>query len=134
MKSQIIKLSILILSAIFLISSLSLAGEKGQGKTKSTPPGWEQGKKTGWEGEETPPGMTEQKMEQKQKAGMKGKETKARMQKQSKKTKQEAEQEKEKAEQEADIEKQKKKQEAQMNQEKEMMKSNTLRKTGSGAK
>ena len=82
MNNQIIKLSIIILSAIFLLSSPALAGGKGKGKTKSSPPGWEQGKKTGWEGEETPPGLTEEKLEKKQKAGMKGEETKARVQKQ----------------------------------------------------
>ena len=134
MKNQIIKLSIIILSAIFLLSSPALAGGKAKGKNKSTPPGWEQGKKTGWQGGEKPPGLNEEEMEKKHKAGMKGEEAGAGMQKQSEEIRQEAEQEKEKAEQQADIEKQKKKPEAQMNQEKEKMKSQTMKKAGSGVK
>ena len=96
MNNQIIKLSIIILSAIFLLSSPVLAGGKGKGKNKTQPPGWEQGQKTGWKGEETPPGLNEEKLQKKQKAGMEGEETKARVQEQSKKTKREAEREKEK--------------------------------------
>ena len=109
MNNQIKKFFIIIVSAIFLISSPALAGGKGKGKNKTQPPGWEQGEKTGWKGEDTPPGLTEEKLQKKQKAGMKGEETKARVQKQSKKTKPEAEPEKEKVEQEAEIEKLKKK-------------------------
>jgi hypothetical protein len=94
MNNQIIKLSIIILSAIFLLGSPALAGGKGKGKNKTQPPGWEQGQKTGWKGEETPPGLNEEKLQKKQKAGMEGEETKARVQEQSKKTKREAEREK----------------------------------------
>jgi hypothetical protein len=128
MNHQIIKLFVVILSSIFLLSSLALAGGKAKGKNKTQPPGWEQGEKTGWKGEDTPPGLTEEKLEKKQKAGMKGEETKARVQKQSKKTKQEAEEEK--AEQEAEIEKHKKERETEINQEKEKIKSNTKKKEG----
>ena len=128
MNHQIIKLFVVILSSIFLLSSPALAGGKAKGKNKTQPPGWEEGEKTGWKGEDTPPGLTEEKLEKKQKAGMKGEETKARVQKQSKKTKQEAEEEK--AEQEAEIEKQKKERETEINQEKEKIKSNTKKKEG----
>ncbi|MGW8302458.1 MAG: hypothetical protein ACWGNO_10325 [Desulfobacterales bacterium] len=128
MNHQIIKLFVVILSSIFLLSSPALAGGKAKGKNKTQPPGWEQGEKTGWKGEDTPPGLTEEKLEKKQEAGMKGEETKARVQKQSKKTKQEAEEEK--AEQEAEIEKQKKERKTEINQEKEKIKSNTKKKEG----
>lgn len=128
MNHQIIKLFVVILSSIFLLSSPALAGGKAKGKNKTQPAGWEQGEKTGWKGEDTPPGLTEEKLEKKQKAGMKGEETKARVQKQSKKTKQEAEEEK--AEQEAEIEKQKKERKTEINQEKEKIKSNTKKKEG----
>ncbi len=52
MNNQILKLSIKILSSIFLLGSLALAGGKGKGKNKSVPPGWEQGEKTGWKGKD----------------------------------------------------------------------------------
>jgi hypothetical protein len=122
MNNQIIKLSIIILSAIFLLGSPALAGGKAKGKHKTQPPGWEQGQKTGWKGEDTPPGLTDEILEKKQKALMKGEEGGARSQKEGQKLKQEAEQEKEEMEQEAEIEQQKKKQEAEMQKEKEKMK------------
>ncbi|MEJ2728704.1 MAG: hypothetical protein P8185_09360 [Deltaproteobacteria bacterium] len=130
MNNQIIKLSIIILSAIFLLSSPALAGGKAKGKNKTQPPGWEQGQKTGWKGEETPPGLTEEKLQKKQKAGMEGEETEARVQEQSKKTEQEAERKKENVEQEAEMQKEKKKQEAEMKKEKEQMKSKSQKKGG----
>ena len=71
MNSKILKFSIIMISTIFLISSLALAGGKGKNKSKSTPPGWEQGEKTGWKGEEKPPGLTEEKIEKKHKTKMK---------------------------------------------------------------
>jgi hypothetical protein len=37
---------------IFLLGSLALAGGKGKGKSKSVPPGWEQGEKAGWDGKD----------------------------------------------------------------------------------
>jgi hypothetical protein len=130
MNNQILKLSIIILSAIFLLSSPALAGGKAKGKNKTQPPGWEQGEKTGWKGEDTPPGLTEEKLEKKQKAGMKGEEAKAKAQKEGKKVKSEAELEAEKAEQEAEIEQEKKNRETEMKKEKEKMKSNSKKKKG----
>jgi hypothetical protein len=70
MNSKILTIFIIIFSSIFLISSLALAGGKGKNKTKNTPPGWEQGEKTGWNEEEKPPGLTEKKIEKKHKAKM----------------------------------------------------------------
>ncbi len=103
MNHQIIKLFVVILSSIFLLGSPALAGGKAKGKNKTQPPGWEQGEKTGWKGEDTPPGLTEEKLEKKQEAGMKGEEARAKAQKEGKKVKSEAELEAEKAEQEARI-------------------------------
>jgi len=130
MNNQIIRLSIIILSSIFLLSSPALAGGKGKGKNKTQPPGWEQGEKTGWKGEDTPPGLTEEKLEKKQKAGMKGQEAKAKAQKEGKKAKPETELEAEKAEQESKIEQEKKKREAEMKKEKEKLKSKSKDKKG----
>ncbi|MBW2488543.1 MAG: hypothetical protein JRE72_14060, partial [Deltaproteobacteria bacterium] len=70
MNSKILTLFIIVISSIFLISTLALAGGKGKNKSKSTPPGWEQGEKTGWNEEEKPPGLTEEKIEKKNKARM----------------------------------------------------------------
>jgi hypothetical protein len=128
MKTQILKLPIIILSSIFLLSSPALAGGKAKGKNKTQPPGWDQGDKAGWNGEDKPPGLTDEKLEKKQKAGMKGEKAKAKAQKEGKKVKSEAEEEK--AEQEAEIEKQKKERETEINQEKEKIKSNTKKKEG----
>jgi hypothetical protein len=130
MNHQIIKLFVVILSSIFLLGSSALAGGKAKGKNKTQPPGWEQGEKTGWKGEDTPPGLTEEKLEKKQKAGMKGEEAKAKAQKEGKKVKSEAELEAEKAEQEAEIEQEKKNRETEMKKEKEKMKSNSKKKKG----
>jgi len=126
MNNQIIRLFVVILSAIFLLSSPAFGGGKAKGKNKTNPPGWEQGEKTGWNGEDTPPGLTEEKMEKKQKAQMKGDEAKA--QKEGKKAKQETELQEEKAEQEAEIEKEKKKREAEMKNEQEKLKSQSKKK------
>ena len=130
MNNQIIKLFVVILSAIFLLSSPALGGGKAKGKNKTQPPGWEQGEKTGWKGEDTPPGLTEEKLEKKQKAGMKGQEAKAKAQKEGKKAKPETELEAEKAEQESKIEQEKKKREAEMKKEKEKLKSKSKDKKG----
>jgi hypothetical protein len=124
MNNQILKLSIIILSSIFLLGSLALAGGKGKGKIKTKPPGWEQGEKTGWKGEDTPPGLTEEKLEKKQKTKMKSDRNKDKAKNKSEKAKHEAGLEKEKADQEAEIEKEKKKREAEIKKEKEKMKSN----------
>lgn len=130
MNNQILKLSILILSSIFLLGSPALAGGKGKGKSKAVPPGWEQGEKTGWDGKDTPPGLTEEKLEKKQKAKMKDDRNKGKAKNKSEKAKNEAELEKEKAEQEAEIEEEKKKREAEIKKEKEKMKSNSKKKKG----
>ena len=79
-----------------------MAGGKTKGKNNTQPSGWEQGKKTGWEGEDTPPGLTEEKLEKKQKAKMKGEETRTKAQKEGKKAEQETELQEEKTEQEED--------------------------------
>jgi hypothetical protein len=128
MNNQIIRLSIIILSSIFLLSSPALAGGKGKGKNKNKPPGWEQGEKTGWKGEDTPPGLTEEKLEKKQKAGMKGQEAKANAQKEGKKAKPETELEAKKAKQEAELEEEKKNREAEIKKEKEKLKSSSKKK------
>ena len=128
MNNQITKISIVILSAIFLLSSLAVAGGKGKGKNKTQPPGWEQGKKTGWEGEDSPPGLDEEKLEKKQKSRMKGDEAKA--QEEGEKAKQEIDLQEEKTEQEAEIQKQKKKREAEMKNEQEKMKSKSKKEKG----
>jgi hypothetical protein len=124
MNNQILKLSIIILSSIFLLGSLALAGGKGKGKIQTKPPGWEQGEKTGWKGEDTPPGLTKEKLEKKQKTKMKGDRNKGKAKNKSEKAKHEAGLEKEKADQEAEIEKEKKKREPEIKKEKEKMKSN----------
>jgi hypothetical protein len=130
MKNQIIKLSIVILSVIFLISSPALAGGKGKSKNKTAAPGWEQGEKTGWEGEDAPPGLTEEKLEKKQKARMKREETRTRSRKEVQKAKQETGLEGENTEQEAEMQKEKKKREAEMKKEKEQMRSRSKKKNG----
>ena len=88
---------------IFLLGSPALAGDKGKGKSKSVPPGWEQGEKKGWDGKDTPPGQTEKK----QKAKMKGEQNKGKDKNKNEKAKHEAEVEKTKRE--AEIEKENKK-------------------------
>jgi hypothetical protein len=130
MNNQITKLFIILLSSIFLLSSLAVAGGKGKGKNKTQPPGWEQGKKTGWEGEDTPPGLDEEKIEKKQKSRMKGDEAKAKAKGGAEKADKETELNEEKAKQEAEIQKQKKKHEAEMKNEQEKMKSKSKKKKG----
>ena len=119
---------IIILSSIFLFSSLVVAGGQFKGKNKTQPPGSEQGKKTGWKGEETPPGLNEEKVEKKQKARMKGDEAKDKAQEEGEKAIEETELKEEKAEQEAAPEQKKKKQEAEIKKEKEKMKSKSKKK------
>ena len=126
MNNQITKLFILILSSIFLFSSLAVAGGKAKGKNKTKPPGWEQGEKTGWKGEDTPPGLTEEKLEKKQKAGEKGEEAGDKEKEKGEKIKSEADVEAEQAEHKADIEKEKKKREAEKKKEKENYRSMSL--------
>jgi hypothetical protein len=130
MNNQITRFSIIILSAIFLLSSPALAGGKGRVKNKTQPPGWEQGEKTGWEGEDTPPGLNEEKLEKKQKGRMKREETRTRSRKEVQKAKQETDLEAEKVEQEAEMQKEKREREAEMNKEKEQIKSRSKKKNG----
>lgn len=130
MNNQITKFFIFILSSVFLFSSLAVAGGQSKGKNKTQPPGWEQGEKKGWKGEDTPPGLTEEKMEKKQKSRMKGDETKAKALEEGEKAKQETELQEEKTEQEAEIQKQKKKREAEMKNEQEKIKSHSKKKKG----
>ena len=119
MNNQITKLLIIILSSVFLFSSLASAGGQFKGKNKTQPPGWEQGEKKGWKGEDTPPGLTEEKLEKKQKSRIKSDEAKAKAQEEGEKAKQETELQKEKTEQEAEIEQEKMKREVEMKKEKE---------------
>ena len=103
MNNQIIRLSIIILSSILLLSSLALAGGKDKAKNKTKPPGWEHGEKTGWKGENTPPGLTEDKLEKKHTGGMYGQETKAKAQKEGNQATPETELEAELSKHEAEI-------------------------------
>ena len=128
MNNQITKLFIIILSSIFLFSSLAVAGGQFKGKNKTQPPGWEKGEKKGWKGEDTPPGLTEEKMEKKQKSQIKGDEAKAKAQAEGEKAKQETELQEEKTEQEAEIQKQKNKREAEIKNEQEKLKSQSKKK------
>ncbi len=99
MKSTTAKFFTLTIASIFMAglmaSSLALAADKDKAKNQSTPSGWEQGNKTGWEGD-TPPGLTDEKLEKKKKAGMKGGKNKAKANKEGEKAKHEAELKKEK--------------------------------------
>lgn len=125
MNPKFIKFFIIMLSSVFLISSLALAGGKGKNKSKSTPPGWEQGEKTGWKGEEKPPGLTEDKIEKRHKAKMNaGDQDEAAGVKQ----KAEKKQKKQKKQYESEIETEKQKREAELETEKEKLKSRTKKK------
>ena len=74
MKSKAAMFFILTILAIFtagfICGSPVLAADKDKGKNSSTPPGWQQGEKAGWEGD-TPPGLTEEQLEKKKKADKK---------------------------------------------------------------
>jgi hypothetical protein len=118
MNTQILKRSIVILSSIFLIGSLALADGQDRGKSKTKPPGWEQGEKTGWDGKDAPPGLTEEKPEKKQKAKMKDDRDKGKAKNKNKRAKHEVELEEEAAEQEVEIEAEKKTREAEIKKEK----------------
>jgi hypothetical protein len=130
MNTQILKLFIVLLSSIFLLSSPVLAGDQGKGKSKSTPPGWEQGKKTGWEGEETPPGLTEEKLDKKQKVKKNKDHQNEAAEHKSKKVKAESESKNKKEKYESEIEAEKEKREAELETEKEKIKVRTKKKEG----
>ncbi len=128
MKIQILKLSIILVASIFLISSLVFAGGQGKGKSKTQPPGWEQGEKTGWKGEEMPPGLTEEKLEKKHKAKMKKDPQEEEMEHKNKKEKAESEHKKQKEKYESELEEEKEKREAELETEKEKLKTRTKKK------
>jgi hypothetical protein len=128
MSNQITKLFIIMLSSIFLFSSLAVAGGQFKGKNKTQPPGWEQGEKKGWKGGEAPPGLNEEKLDKKQKSRMSGDEAKSKAEEEGEKAIQETELQEEKTEQEAEIQKQKKKREAEMKNEQEKLKSHSKKK------
>ena len=130
MKIQILKLFIIMLSPILLISSLAFAGGKGKGKSNTHPPGWEQGQKTGWGEEDTPPGLTDEKLEKKHKAKKnKGHQKEAREPK-SKKAKAENDRKKQKEKYESELEEEKEKREVELETEKEKIKARSLKKGG----
>ena len=128
MNKPIIHFINVVIASLMLLSLPAFADEASRDENKGTPPGWEQGEKTGWQGKDRPPGLNEEKPKKKQKATMKGEEAGAKVKKEGKKIKPEAEPKEEQAEQEADIEKQKKKREAEIKKEKEKMKSNSKKK------
>jgi hypothetical protein len=128
MNSKFLKFSIIIISSIFLISSLALAGGKGKYKSKSTPPGWEQGEKKGWHGKDQPPGLSEEKIEKKHKAKM----NKGDDQDEAADVKEKAEkkQKKHKEKYESEIESEKDKRESELETEKEKIKARAKKKDG----
>ncbi len=130
MKIQIIKLSVLVLSSIFLIGSPAFAGGQGKGKTKTQPPGWEQGEKTGWKGEDTPPGLTEEKLEKKQKSKMNKGHQEEAAERKGKKVKSESEHQKQKEKYESELETEKEKREAELETEKEKIKARSKKNEG----
>jgi hypothetical protein len=97
MKNTTAKFFVLTILSIFMAGSPALAADKDQDKNQSTPPGWEQGQKTGWQGD-TPPGLTEEKLERKKKAGKKSGKHKAKFKKEGEKAKPAAELKKEESE------------------------------------
>jgi hypothetical protein len=95
-----------IFTAGFIFGSPVLAADKDKGKNSSTPPGWQQGEKAGWEGD-TPPGLTEEQLEKKKEAGKKSGKHKGKVKMQGEKAKQETELKKEKSDSETGPEKEK---------------------------
>jgi hypothetical protein len=106
MKSATVNFFVLTILSIFMAGSLAPAADRDKGKNQNTPPGWEQGEKTGWEGD-TPPGLTDEKLDKKKKARMKGAGKKAKAKKQGAKTKHGPELKKENGESEMEAEKEK---------------------------
>ena len=91
-----------------MAASLAFSADQGNEKNQSTPPGWEQGEKTGWQGD-TPPGLTEDELQKKKKAGKKSGKHKVDAKKEAGNAQQKAVLKKEKAESEMELEKEKKK-------------------------
>jgi hypothetical protein len=106
MKSTPIKLFILTLVSVFISGLPAFAADRDNGKNQSTPPGWEQGEKTGWEGN-TPPGLSEGQLEKKKKAGKKSGKHKVKAKSEAEKARHEARLKKEKAGSEMQTEKEK---------------------------
>ena len=125
MNIKITKIIIPMILSMFLIGSLAFAGGKGKNKSKNTPPGWEQGEKTGWKGEEKPPGLTEEKIKNKHKGKMnKGQNKEAA----DVKEKAEKEQKKHKEKYKSEIENEKDKRESELETEKEKIKARAKKK------
>ena len=95
-----------IFTAGFIYGSPVLAAGQDKGKNSSTPPGWQQGEKAGWEGD-APPGLTEEQLEKKKKAVKKSGKHKGKVKMQTEKAKQETELNKEKDDFETGPEKEK---------------------------
>lgn len=106
MKSTTVKLFLLTIVSIFIAGSPAFAADNDQGKNQTTPPGWVQGDKTGWEGD-TPPGLTEEKLDKKKKAGKKAGKQKAQLKKEGENAKHGAGLKKQKVESEMEAEKKK---------------------------
>jgi len=106
MKSITVKFFLLTIVSIFMAGSPALAADRNPAKKQSTPLGWEQGNKTGWEGE-TPPGLTDEKLEKKKKAGKKAGKHKAQLKNQGENAKHAAELKKQKAGSEIEAQKEK---------------------------
>jgi hypothetical protein len=106
MKNTITKFVGLTIMSVLMAASLAFAADKDTEKNQSTPPGWEQGEKTGWQGD-TPPGLTEDELQKKKKAGKKSGKHKADAKKEAGNAQQKAGLKKEKAESEMELEKEK---------------------------
>ena len=106
MKNTITKFFGLTIMSFLMAASLAFAADQEKEKNQSTPPGWEQGEKTGWQGD-TPPGLTEDELKKKKKAGKKSGKHKADVEKEAGNAQQKAGLKKEKAESEMEVEKEK---------------------------
>lgn len=121
MKSGIAKTTFLVGLSIFLIGSAAWAG----GKSKTSPTGWKQGEKTGWKGEEVPPGLDEKKLEKKHKGKMKKGTPEEAAERQSQKEKAKKDPQKQRERYESELEAEKEKRESDLETEKEKIKART---------